>query len=854
MEIRDLEAAYRFEEVVSASPLSTVRKAVDPGSGQLVAVKILKPLGATVTPTQRERFLSVMRRLTELQLAALPEVLDFGFAAGDSAFVVTSFVEGTPLTRLGPVGEERMVPILADLARALEVLANNGLVHHNLCPENVLVVESPGGETVQLLGLGTVAYLAADSGEAPLGRSPEAERFAAAELLVPRALVHPLAWRADLYSFALLTCELLGAEVAGLGSPAPRVSFPATLRHGGALAEQLAIALRRDPEARTTTFAELRRLLLSRPVPESRGSASPAPPPGQADIEATIQMELPAPAPAPAAPARPAIKVKVGGRELPEPPRAQAHQEPVEAMPPAGGPEPVRVFDPNKTDPLLVVPEMPAAGAGAPPPPVSENAAASPPAREEPKQPLPPPPPPVPTPVSAPPPPSPHVAVPSSPSEPAAKPAPPARRPPAPTSRPRWRVAALALGALLLVAGLGVVATILMDPGPVPLIVVPTPAPPTPAPTAAPRPPLESDPQLLAARDAMEDGDFDAARRILEGIPPERLATLSPADAALARALKAELEGMSREKAIDDLTQGLRTGNMRALRAAVDALVGMSAQEQAAVPGLREQLAKANEALRVSAQITRAQRSGDWLEVLQRSVELIAILPTYQRAVELRDQATRALLAEADEHVQGRRWDRAISRLDLIARAWPEAPGVAERLARARHDKAVEEKARRLLAEANSALEAGNPEAGLAALASFVPPPHFSAAFEEARERLQARLAELDAQPPTVSIPAGFEPRFKKNEVLTVPVRISDDYRLASAKAFVRTEERTSYREIQLKHVSGDEYVLEISPAVHANASVVQLYIVATDPSGHSSSFGTAGKPYEIKRKRLFGR
>lgn len=859
--MRDVAAAYRLEEVLSASPLSTVRRAVDPGSGQIVAVKLLKPLGMPVTQRQRERFETVMRRLAELQLAAMPEILDFGFTAEDEAFLVTSFVDGTPLCELLGSPVERVVPILADLARALEVLADAGLVHHNLCPENVLVVESPGGETVQVLGLGTVAYLAAEGGEAPLGRSPEAERFAAPELLAPRGLTDALAWRADLYSFALLTSELLHAEISGMGSPAPRVTFPAsTRRHATALQEQLSIALRREPGARLATFAELRRLLLSRIAPDASGTTSQTAADERAEVDATVRQEVPAAAARPVG--RPQIKVKVGKRGTPhdEEPTIHLPRPPVADAAPAAPPAPA--FDPNKTDPALVVPEVP--------PVVTETARTSREAvqvvasdsvvadvvpvrlAEEP--------------VTAAPradaPASEGARVPREPAaatEPSSTKVPPKAPPPvsraATTARPRarWKVAALVVAGLLVVVGIAVVATVLLDPGAVPLIVVPTPIPPTPVPlpTAAVEP--DGDPQLLAARDAMEDGDFDTARRIMAEIPAERLASLGARDAALARSIAAELEGMSRERAIADLGHGLRSGNMRTLRAAVDALAGLSAREQAAVPGLKEQLATANNALRVAAQIARAQRSGDALELLQRSAEMIAILPAYRRAFELREEAVRTLLAEADGHAQGRRWERAIQRLELLARAWPEAPGVAERLARVRHDQAADEQARRALAQAQAALEGGNPEAGLAALASLAPPPHLASAFTEAREQLQARLADLDAQPPTITIPGSFEPRFKKNEILSIPVHIIDDYRVASAKAYVRREGQTQYREVQLKHPGGEQYLLELSPAVHGNASV-ELYIVATDSSGHSSSLGTASKPYEVKRRRLFGR
>jgi len=863
MDLRDVAASYRLEEVLSASPLSTVRKAVEPGRGQIVAVKLLKPLGAAVSQRQRERFEKVMRQLADLQLAAMPEVLDFGFTEGDGAFVVTSFVDGTPLSQLVGAPLERVVPILADLARALEVLAEAGLVHHNLCPENVLVVESPGGETVQLLGFGTVAYLAAEGGEAPLGRSPQAERFAAPELLAPRGVAAALAWRADLYSFALLACELLRAEITGLGSPSPRVRLPAPeLRHGAALQEQLAIALRREPEARTTTFAELRRLLLSRLAPDT-SSATLQAARGEGEkvaVEETVRQEVPA-APSPG---RPQIKVKVGKRNGSESDGDAASWQsgPAEE---AGLPmPPAPTFDPNKTDPMLVVPELPPVAAGkaaqGPAEAVPGSARV---ATEAATADHSPPPAAAATPPEDAPAPGKDgrageaVPVADGPSE-AVRPSPPAALPrPAPPARPRsrWKVAGLVVAGLAGVAGAVVLATLLLDPGPVPLIAVPTPAPapPTPIPTPVPVVHAETDPLLLAARDAMEDGDFETARRLMAEIPAARLAALSPSDAALARSITAELEGLSRERAIDDLAQGLRSGNLRTLRAAVDALAGLSAREQASVPGLKEQLAKAKDALRVSAQITRAQRSGDASELLQRSAEMIAILPAYRRAFELREEAARALVAEADEHAQARRWDRAIQRLELLAGAWPEAPGVAERLARVRHSKAAEEQARRLLAQATAALESGNPEAALEALAGFAPPPHLAGAFAEAREQLQARLAQLDAQPPSITIPPDFEPRFKKNEILAIPIRITDDYRVASAKAFVRSEGQAQYREVKLKSLGGEQYVLELSPAVHGNASV-ELYIVATDTSGHSSSLGTASKPLEVKRRRLFGR
>jgi hypothetical protein len=55
---------------------------------------------------------------------------------------------------------------------------------------------------------------------------------------------------------------------------------------------------------------------------------------------------------------------------------------------------------------------------------------------------------------------------------------------------------------------------------------------------------------------------------------------------------------------------------------------------------------------------------------------------------------------------------------------------------------------------------------------------------------------------------------------------------------------------VPLARRSPTDYDADIPPAVHQNKRIVELYVVATDPSGHKGQLGTLEEPQRIKRKR----
>ena len=96
-----------------------------------------------------------------------------------------------------------------------------------------------------------------------------------------------------------------------------------------------------------------------------------------------------------------------------------------------------------------------------------------------------------------------------------------------------------------------------------------------------------------------------------------------------------------------------------------------------------------------------------------------------------------------------------------------------------------------------------------------------------------------------------FEAKFKKNEIVVVPVMVTDDYRVERVVAWVAGDPSDGYREITLQQAEDDLFPLEIGPELHGNHSIL-YYVVASDRSGHQAFFGSPDAPFKIERVKWF--
>ena len=524
-------------------------------------------------------------------------------------------------------------------------------------------------------------------------------------------------------------------------------------------------------------------------------------------------------------------------------------------------------FDPNKTDPALragpaqapplvppIVPEPeppppPAPAAVIPPPPPKLAAV---PVRRPPT-PLTPPPP---LPAVAPPPPP---GAPTPPPVPGAPPRPPAAAPAAPEAQKRpprppagrrtWLLIGGGGAALLALIVIAVVVIVSMSqPAPKP-VEIPVP---TPRPTAVPSPVVEEphiNPVLEAAQNALEEGDLQGARKAIAAITPDEAILFSKEESDLYDQLKEEVQGLGRDAALKDLDAGLEQGSITKLRRAIPALGDMSRREISEVRGLKEKLEQARDALRVYNLLKRAIDDRDNSAALQQAAEMTKLLPANKQSRDWREQAARAVETEADAASTSEQWKRASTDLETLRTTWPDRPGVAQRIGKLEQLQGAERKQQQALDTALARGRAGEPEGALELLAGIQPAGRFVKLYSDARAQLQAQLEKMDAQPPAAVVLNPDQLQFKKKEPARIYVRITDDYKVVSAKAMVRTEAVRTFKEMPLKKSGTDQYLLEVPPEVHGGGDI-EFYIEATDRSGHVGRLGSAQTPIKVERKK----
>jgi serine/threonine protein kinase, bacterial len=148
---------YRIDGVIGRGGMSVLYRATDMRLGRQVALKIIgEQLAAD--PEFRERFVDEARNTSAVDHAHVVPLYDFDEVDG-RLYIAMRYVEGSDLASLikaGPLGAQRTLTLLGQVAEALDALHGRGLVHLDVKPANVLVThkESIGSEHVYLADFG----------------------------------------------------------------------------------------------------------------------------------------------------------------------------------------------------------------------------------------------------------------------------------------------------------------------------------------------------------------------------------------------------------------------------------------------------------------------------------------------------------------------------------------------------------------------------------------------------------------------------------------------------------------------------------------------------------------------------
>ena len=349
-------------------------------------------------------------------------------------------------------------------------------------------------------------------------------------------------------------------------------------------------------------------------------------------------------------------------------------------------------------------------------------------------------------------------------------------------------------------------------------------------------------------------GDAVAAQAALATISADDELLFEPADAGRLTAARATVSRLRRDSVFADLQQALGSGNLGRVR---DTLRRLTREDEAALagdPDAAQTLEEARRAINLLNLATKAQQAGNNAQALEHASALVALVPRSSQAAELREKAANGLERDAETLASRGQFELARERLDTVARHWSGRPGLGARVERVRTAEANDRKLATLLAQAEQAAAERRPDRGLELLRSVSPPAYYEQRFREARQRLEAVLREIDANPPALEIPAALKLEYSKNKPFVLVVRITDDHAVKAATLFMRVKETESYKEMAMRRPQESEWSGEITPALHDNKAV-ELYVVATDHSGHTGQLGGPQQPLTLKKKwGIFGR
>lgn len=149
-----LDNRYRLDERIATGGMGDVWRGTDVVLGRVVAVKVLRS-AMLADPEFAARFYGEARMLAAFRHPGVVEVYDYNSATGSSdedqgAYLVMGFVDGEPLsTKLkdqGRLGVAETLSIVAQTADALHAAHENGTVHRDVKPGNIMV--RPNGAVV----------------------------------------------------------------------------------------------------------------------------------------------------------------------------------------------------------------------------------------------------------------------------------------------------------------------------------------------------------------------------------------------------------------------------------------------------------------------------------------------------------------------------------------------------------------------------------------------------------------------------------------------------------------------------------------------------------------------------------
>lgn len=209
---------YRVDQLLGEGGMGQVFRAEHVHMRKAVALKVLHR-ELTMQPEIVARFEREAVAAARIEHPHVAAATDFGRLADGSFYLVLEFVEGESLTALmakqGRLPVARALAIARQISDALCAAHEAGVVHRDLKPDNVMLVERENtSDYVKVLDFGIAKLQSEDSSEQPV-LTKAGTVFGTPEYMAPEQAQGAVAdARADLYTLGMMLYEMLSGRTA----------------------------------------------------------------------------------------------------------------------------------------------------------------------------------------------------------------------------------------------------------------------------------------------------------------------------------------------------------------------------------------------------------------------------------------------------------------------------------------------------------------------------------------------------------------------------------------------------------------------------------------------------------------
>lgn len=274
-----IDGRYRLEARLAAGGMGEVYRATHVELGRTLALKVMRP-ELSGDASFVERFRREAMTASRLGHPHIVDIIDSGRSETGQFYFVMEFLEGQPLSALVPVELPVALELVAQVAEALDVAHRAGVVHRDLKPDNVIVLQRSGKPFVKLVDFGIAKTVtpSADQKQTTHGVIMGTPQYMAPEQAAGVAVDA----RADVYALGLIAFELLTGRppltgetaalvmAAHINQKAPELpgTFPQPLR------ALVAAMLAKRPGERPASMARVRELLAAVPRTTARAGST----------------------------------------------------------------------------------------------------------------------------------------------------------------------------------------------------------------------------------------------------------------------------------------------------------------------------------------------------------------------------------------------------------------------------------------------------------------------------------------------------------------------------------------------------------------------------------------------------